>query len=610
MTWTIDNAQALVAVVIGTAVVLASLRTLLDARRLPPEARPRRWRTAALVALHAAMGGLLYFGLVPPPRPAEAGTLVVLTAGATRGSSAPAKGEFTVALPEARATGSTERAPDVATALRRHPGTQRIVVLGSGFEPRDLDAVGDRGVRFDPPRLPRGLVELWTSPRVQPGQSFVVRGRVAGVRPGTVALLDPAGRPLAEAAVADDGGFTLQARVRTAGDANFSLRIRGADRRDVEVTELQVRIEADAPRRLLVLAGAPGPELKFLRRWALDAGVSLHQRIELGGGATIDDGRVEFSLRGLADFDVLVLDERAWATLGEGRHAVLRAAVADGLGVFLRIAGPMPSREIARLRGLGMDVVPARLASSVELSDPLAAVARTGRSITGDPGAPGDQGGSTGTPPALSREPYRIGAADGRVLLRGKDGTALTVWRAEGRGRIAVSTLADTFRWPLAGYGPSHAQLWSTALATVARASGVAAPTSDGPAFAGSRVVLCDVRPGDRIIAPGGATTVLRPVASHFGACAGYWPRREGLHRITNDTARAIDWPLHVRAAGALPGVRARARREATLALATTRPGARAPRVFTPGARWPWLLAWLAIAGVAWWLERSRVGRR
>jgi hypothetical protein len=45
-------------------------------------------------------------------------------------------------------------------------------------------------------------------------------------------------------------------------------------------------------------------------------------------------------------------------------------------------------------------------------------------------------------------------------------------------------------------------------------------------------------------------------------------------------------------------------------ARAVTRADAQAASAAVPGPRWPWLLAWLAIAAALWALERSPRGRR
>ena len=120
-----------VAVLLAVTVVLTVARTLYRQWRAEPAQRSRAWRVALLVLAQPLCAGLLYFALFPPTLPGEAGTLLVASAGATGEQfEALAAGDARVALPEAPELPGVERVPDLATALRRHPGTQRIRIAG------------------------------------------------------------------------------------------------------------------------------------------------------------------------------------------------------------------------------------------------------------------------------------------------------------------------------------------------------------------------------------------------------------------------------------------------------------------------------------------------
>ena len=82
-----------------------------------------------------------------------------------------------VALPEAPALPGVERVPDLATALRKHPGTQRVRVVGAGLEARDRDAMRGVALEFVAEALPRGLVELTPPSRAVAGGEFHFAGR-------------------------------------------------------------------------------------------------------------------------------------------------------------------------------------------------------------------------------------------------------------------------------------------------------------------------------------------------------------------------------------------------------------------------------------------------
>ncbi|HST45418.1 MAG TPA: carboxypeptidase regulatory-like domain-containing protein [Luteimonas sp.] len=594
--------QPWIAALLAAGVLLGWVRALSRRRRSPGAPRPRGWRTTALIVLQLLSAALLYRVLFPPPRAVPAGTLVVLTAGAAD-RDASARGAHVVRLPEAAAPAgagaAVERVPDLATALRRYPGSTRVHVLGEGLVPRDRDAPGLPALDFDPPPLPRGITAIWAPARVQAGGGFEVHGQVHAVAGGAIDLIDPAGRRADTTALARDGGFALRALAAAAGPAVFRLRLRDAAGAVVERAPVAVVVGPPAPRRMRVLAGAPNPEVKFLRRWARDAGVELQTSVALGGGVATGDS-LAWDAASLASLDLVVLDERALQALGAARFTALQAAVQDGLGVLVRVTGPLDSTARARLLALGHRLSAATLASDVRLD----AVA------TGRPPSPRASTASQPQLPVLTRRALRIEAPDSATLLEDATGEPLARVRNAGRGRTASWLLSDTWRLVLAGHAARHAQLWSDALARIGRAAPLREPRLDHPARAGTRATLCALPAEARVVAPDGATARLHRDPRGSERCAAYWPAQPGWHVLE---VGGRSWPFHVLAADALPALRAREVRDATRALAARPARAGDGSVATvgaPGVRWPWLLAWLVASGVLWWLERSRAGRR
>jgi hypothetical protein len=594
-----------VAALLALATLAGAARLAWHAWRTTPAARPRAWRLSALVALQALAAVLLYFTLLPPERSVPGGTLVVLTPGVA-GEVPP--GEHVVALPGVEATAGAQRVPDLGTALRRHPGAQRLHVAGAGLPERDLPAAAGLAIAFEPPPLPAGIVELHAPTQVAAASTFAVHGRVHGVAGGAAELLDPAGRRVDQVALADDGNFVLHGATAAPGEAEFQLRVRDAARAQVEVAPVPLQVDAPAARAMLLMSGAPNPEARFLQRWALDAGMSVHAQASLGAGVRIGDPPIAFDADSLGRFDVAVFDERAWQDIGSPAHAALRDAVADGLGLVVRITGPLTATGRARLRDLGLALESVSLPSTVRLAASDAPEGDEGDGMAEDADASQQANAGTVTGlPALDRQPLRAVAGDGTAILRDAGGEPLAFARNHGRGRVAAWLVTDTWRLVLAGHRARHARLWSDALGAVARPGAPPGPRVAGDARAGSRVVLCGLPAGSRVRAPDGTMVPLHLDPSLAEACAGYWPRMRGWHRVE---AGEVSTPFHVDAADALPVARLLALRERTLALAAAQPSAAVPGgATTPGPRWPWFLGLLAVLALLWWLERARAGR-
>jgi len=599
------HAPSLAAALLALAAVLSIARLLHWQHRRDRALPARHGRLAVLLLAQPILAALLYLTLFPPARPTQAGTLTVLTAGAQALPQAPrSAGDIRVALPEAPQGADVEPAPDLATALRRHPQVRRLQVVGAGLEARDRDAARGLPLAFDAAPPPAGLVELEMPAQLAAGNAFAVHGRLAGLPGANVELLDPAGQRLHRAAPEADGRFTLHGAVRTAGLATFSLRVTDAGGRTRETLPLPLRISDSPPPRLLLLAGAPGPELKYLRRWASDAGLALHTRIGAGGGLTLGDAPLAIGADTLRRFDGLLLDERSMASLGAGEWRAIDAAVREGLGVLVRIAGPLSPADRARLRGWGFAVDAGAASATTRLRDADAALA----ALRG-PGS-ADAPLSTDEPvpalPSLTRRAQSVDAPDAVPLLRDAQERPLLQWRAHGRGRVALTTLTDSFKLVLAGRGERHGGIWSEAIAAIARGAGPAPPPPPWPLWEGERAALCDLAAGAEVVAPDGTRIALPPdPGSGERRCAAFWPARPGWHLLRQGD---VETPFAVLPAQAGRAWQAQRRRDATGVLAAQAPASVPAQPGPPrrGPAWPWFLAWLLASALVWTFERRR----
>ncbi|MEG8024808.1 carboxypeptidase regulatory-like domain-containing protein [Sphingomonas aurantiaca] len=590
-----------VAAILAFSVVLGWVRLLLWQRRAPASSRTRGWRLAALLALQPIAGLLLYSTLFPPASAGKAtGTLVIATAGAPRFVTTGA-GDRLIALPEASGVVGAERLPDLGTAVRRHPDAGALRIVGSGLEPRDRQATAGLAVRFEPARAPRGLIALQPPGPIAAGARFAVTARAGELAGGSAELLDPASRIVDTQPIGSTGEIALSGTVRAAGTTLFTLRLRDGSRALVEQAAVPVWVPASPSARVVILAGAPGPEVKYLRRWATDAGLAPQVRVDVGGGASLADTPPALTGATLAKVDAVILDDRAWDGLGAGGRQALAAAVRGGMGLVVRITAPVPRGwQVLGLSARGMaDVAPVTLGADAPSDDALAA-----RRGPGTRDAPASIAGARDTVPELTRQAVTI--AGGIPVLRDIRGTVLAASRGSGRGRVALVSLQDSFALVTSGHGDVHAQLWSELVSAVARRPAGPAVQIEAPAFAGQRMAICGAGsisvtdPGGR-----GGRALVDPATGAAG-CAGYWPDVAGWHHVSGPAAR----PFYVYPADALQGLRAVDRRDGTLRLVGS--GGRTSVGTVEAGRgpsWPWFIGWLLVAGLLWWLERARIGR-
>jgi hypothetical protein len=579
------------AAAIGLALAISTVRLILWRRSAPRHAQSPEWRLGLLLALQLAAGMLLYLVLFPPGAVLRTGDLIVATVGAPQAIERQA-GDVLVALPEAGVVSGATRVPDLATAVRRFPGAARIRIEGAGLPPRDQAPPG-RPVRFDPPPPPRGLVELALPEPVAPGAVFSVGGRVGSLAAGTVELVDPAEAVVARARIVAGQRFTLTSHTRAPGLALFELRLRDAAGGLVERIAAPVEARAQLQPRVLVLAGAPSAETKYLRRWAEDADIDLNLRIDLGAGVQIGDEAAALGRAALNDIDLVVIDDRRWAALSASDRAALVSAVDAGLGLLLRPTGPLAAEVRRDWAAMGLAVAGGGDGRPVRLAPAPAA-----------PDAGADTNGAD--LPELTRRDL---ASEGPRLIstvRDADGVALAGWRSRGLGRIGIWTVADTYALVLTGNADRYAEIWSDLFSALARAQDVNRISIDGLARAGSRVSICQVSDAAMVVGPDGVERPLRvDPATGAHACAAYWPTRPGWHRVRS--GEAGDRNLYVHPPTAAPSLSASANRQATIELtATPATGVNpSPLPRAPGSPWPWFMALLLVLAALWWLERN-----
>ena len=598
-------------------ILIALLATLLlsSARLCWQQWRgPARTRGvfAGLLLLQAAVTTLLYLTLVPPTQRVAGGQLTVLTAGADQVRWSVEPGETVVALREAPNARDALRAPDLATALRQHPGSTSLRLIGDGLPARDRDVTLPRNVRVAAPAAPQGWVALQPPAVTAPGAVFTVSARAQGVSDARAELMDPAGLVIDRGTPDADGTVRLTGVARVTGQSTFRLRLLDGEQHVLDTLTVPVDTAAAPATRLLILAGAPGPELKYLRRSATDAGLRVQAQANTGGGVSLGDAPIALSAAALAQTDVVLLDERSLASLSATQRSTLQQAVRGGLGVLVRTGGPLGDGARQTLRSWGLSITGGNQVAPLSLPADADAALLQARRGPQRPAADttayieeADTASHQAAMPVLER--LTLQAAEATPLLHDDKGMAVGGYRALGRGRVALLPVTDSYRLVLAGRDDRHAELWSGVLASVARAL----PATDRPRidvvtpWAGERMALCQLREPAQVRAPDGTLIPLRVDPASGGEhCAGYWPNQPGWHQLQQGEDRTAFYVFDP--ASAQPLHRQQLR-DATAQRMATGGAAAAGMVETPGARWPWLLAFVLAAGLLWWVERRRV---
>jgi hypothetical protein len=566
-------------VLIATAILLATLRYLHSLKKTVLASPAKLWRVLSLLLLQTASAALLYFCLFPPPTFTRAERLVILTANADTKDILPS--ERVLALPEAPSHKNAEPVPDLATALRRYPGVTDLHIIGAGLGPRDMGAARNASITFSPSSWPSAISELWFSENVTIGTRWEVRGRVSMLEEGKIELLNPGNTVVATSNIGETGDFIFKDTIRSSGFLRYRLRVMNADKKIIELLDVPIHSLQSPALRVLSLSGGPNAETKYLHRWAVDAGVKLDSQISLGGGLQIASSAKPMNAATFNDIDLLLLDERVWSTMSAGNKQAVINALRDGMGVLVRITGPLGANARNELRALGFSVNDANAVQGVRLHE-----------------ASDDK-----TSVALSKRPLQVSSMDAVSLLQDNANKPLALWRSEGSGRLGLWWLGDSYRLVLNGQASTHGQLWQEAISTLARARDVVKPSRDNrhPRMH-ERTVFCDVAEKSYVKTPSGNIHYL--IAEN--RCAGYWPENAGWHALVSGN---LEIPFYVREKDEALGLKASAMFEDTKKLSSKKvPLRNTAESPVPGSHWPWFMAWLLVTTLLWALERSRIG--
>lgn len=268
-----------------------------------------------------------------------------------------------------------------------------------------------------------------------------------------------------------------------------------------------------------------------------------------------------------------MVDERSWQGLSAAQRQAIGEAVRSGLGLLLRITGPLDEATQAQWQELGIVLATRDRAAGVTLD-----VA---------PGVP------------LQAQPWQL--QHGAPLLRSSDGDALAAWQWHGAGRVGATWLDSAWPLVLAGSSAAFGSLWADMATTLARAHSSAELSFSFLPRAGERALVCGLPAADaHLIDPWGKAI---PLLAYDSGCASFWPRQSGWYSIKiNSMARYIN---------VMDEHDARALKYAAAQLATQRlvdaaHGVSMRESSWPLPRWPFFVVWLALLTPLWWHERQR----
>jgi hypothetical protein len=588
--------------------------------------RALRFTASTIAVLSLA---LLGWGAFHPisDRPSHTTDVTLWTPGAIRIDGTAPNAGIHIALPDAAVfPHDAIQAPDVAYLRRTFPALRHLTIEGDGIDDRDAAVLSGVEITWRRPvagsslRAPE-LVSVSAPREITVGQRLQIQGRIRGVRSGeelTLLLEGPEGSKRTTtlpAATDEEVAFQITAESAAIAPGAFEWKLRLGPKADSLI--FGVVVTPPHHPRTLILQSSPTVEGGRLQRWLTESETPVlmrtrvsaeHHRFSSANGSTGEFDRIDSAV--LAKFDVVIACDSALAELSEMERVELEAAIRDtGLGLLVigDPGGKSPGAPFTpwQLRSsAGTDQTDDRRVSRVRLLD-----------------------GTELVEPAAVLPAEFVSLQSARWLARDPQDRALVAAFPRGRGWLARSLVADTWRWLQSGHPELFATFWSHVLSAVARSR-----TSEGqwtldhdsgPIFDRAPLKLIWSCAADGALPPAQIRSVgdtndssvpvelIRDDTESTVARAVFYPSRAGWHEA-RILPRGPAFAFHVQSKDGLQELQAERHRNATARLAAnvsespSRPGSgndqSSSRALSP---WLWLALFVGSVSALWWGQRK-----
>jgi hypothetical protein len=486
-----------------------------------------------------------------------------------------------------------ERITDAGVLARRYPGRE-VQVAGHGLEPWDIDRLQAQITPVATPSLPPGISHISWQRSLGVGEVLVVAGRLTdsfeqvatlqltGTGGSAEVLLDPA---------VGQGVFEIQLTPPGAGRFLFDLTLTSSNGQESRVGTIDTDVQAVQPPTLLWLERAPSFETRHVKEWLADLGGSIavrsavsRQRFRYEYHNLSRSNLTRLTIERLREFDIVVADHGSWSALAPAERGRLEELVEEGaLGLILRLnptSATLPFEATAR-RVEGLEHLMFRPAFADAGIDPIAL------------------------------PPFEL-VSPGESLISDPSGRTLAVRQRYGLGSVGLTTVADSYRWALAGRQSVHRDYWRTLIESVAPPSGGTHwRLAPGPVILDEPFaieLIAETPPEVTLHEPDGARSRL-PMRQHptqpqrFSAVL--QPRLTGWHRLS---AAGAETAFHTGTSNSWEVARLARRQRATRTAASSHYADSAITSAKPRGR---LMAFfIALAALAFaWVDERR-GRR
>lgn len=400
--------------------------------------------------------------------------------------------------------------------------------FGYGLTTDELTLLRDASIVLHPTGSVQGIAAANWQQTLQTGQQLVVQGSYNNTGSTPVTLQLNGLNTLFDSVTIQPGrqqNFSLGTVPKQAGKAVYNLTVLANDK-VIEEEFIPVEITATDSLKVLVLASAPGFENRFLKNWLSQNGYAVTVRSTTSKNKfdrsfvnTPSSSIDKITTQSLAGYDILISDATELNALSKDEQNAIQSSVENGLGLMIKADTALPSSLFYS------SFFPVHNSAS-----------STPQTIT-------LHVNNTTLQPAVIEQPaYIQPQRSTQTLVADSAGNAVVSSTVYGVGRLAVTTINNTYSWVLTGNNNSYTTYWSTILSNLARKKAVLNSMRYTPAFAVVNQpvhVTFTSNANPQPVINGGAVALRQGVQFSYEWDGTYWPAQTGWQTVVmgNDTA-------------------------------------------------------------------------
>lgn len=340
----------------------------------------------------------------------------------------------------------------------KHMKYDSLHVFGYGFSDDELQMLKGSKLVFHPAKITNGIVAIDWNRNIDKGKELLLQGTYTNRNSFPIVLMLNGFNTILDSftvAPQKEMNFRLHTIPKQNGKAIYTLSaLHGKD--TLEKEPIPIEVITQSPVKVLMLASSPDFENRFVKDWLSQNGYAVVTKTAISANkfdkTFLNAGSVSldrFTPNLLDSFDVLLSDENALLSLSKPEQE----------NIYNQVA----------LKGMGMIIRSDTIHSSKEwFTGPFQLYASQGKQPTHlSIHMMNDEMHRAVLPveqPLFIR--YRTGM---QSLATDSAGNIIVGMIAEGAGKIAFTTLYNTYNWLLAGNTANYYSFWSDLLQKVAR---------------------------------------------------------------------------------------------------------------------------------------------